>query len=268
MLDSFEGSYIYSAFVPSLHPRPYKGLFLPKIVIYSILSLTEEVDLKTCTKCNEEKPASEFNKNKATKDGLASHCKECRKAYRKANREAIREYHRNYCEEYREANRAYHRKYSKENRDARRESSHKYREQNRDALREYSRKYYEQNREAILERKRKYREENREVIRARKEVRRREAGMPERGSKEFRIKMSLAAGGDGATFLDAPYTVSQLGTWAKHVKANWDHTCVMCGATENLHAHHMMPKSRYPEFALDLANGVCLCEECHQLQHA
>ena len=33
--------------------------------------------MKTCTKCNTEKPSLEFNKHKHTKDGLNSWCKPC-----------------------------------------------------------------------------------------------------------------------------------------------------------------------------------------------
>lgn len=33
--------------------------------------------MKTCTKCKEEKPLTEFYKHKLTKDGFAPHCKTC-----------------------------------------------------------------------------------------------------------------------------------------------------------------------------------------------
>ena len=32
---------------------------------------------KTCPKCKRVLPASQFYKNKSTKDGLSAHCKEC-----------------------------------------------------------------------------------------------------------------------------------------------------------------------------------------------
>ena len=37
------------------------------------------VVMKRCTKCGEEKPASEFYKNRRSKDGLCSRCKACRR---------------------------------------------------------------------------------------------------------------------------------------------------------------------------------------------
>jgi 5-methylcytosine-specific restriction endonuclease McrA len=44
---------------------------------------------KPCTKCGEAKAFAEFSKNRNTKDGLQQHCKECNRAYQRANRERI-----------------------------------------------------------------------------------------------------------------------------------------------------------------------------------
>jgi len=46
--------------------------------------------MKTCTKCGEMKPLSEFYKDKHSKDGLTSWCKACAREYRIANREKRR----------------------------------------------------------------------------------------------------------------------------------------------------------------------------------
>jgi len=49
--------------------------------------------VKTCTKCNEEKPLEGFSKKTSAKDGLQSQCKACAvaqdKAYYEANKEKI-----------------------------------------------------------------------------------------------------------------------------------------------------------------------------------
>jgi hypothetical protein len=67
------------------------------------------METKLCTKCDKEKPVDEFNKNKARKDGLATMCRQCWKAYyktyyesgkekkrlatqRKTNRESVKAY--------------------------------------------------------------------------------------------------------------------------------------------------------------------------------
>ena len=59
------------------------------------------------------------------------------------------------------------------------------------------------------------------------------------------------------------YTDNELRVWSKQVRDNADSKCEICGQTYDLRAHHMLPKSEYPEQALDPANGVCLCDKCH-----
>lgn len=86
--------------------------------------------MKTCKKCNEEKPLSEFHKDRKLKDGHSNKCKECaiarakehyqnnredaiarQKAWSEANREKTREYSRRFYEKHsdrvKEQNRAY-----------------------------------------------------------------------------------------------------------------------------------------------------------------
>ena len=58
-----------------------------------------------------------------------------------------------------------------------------------------------------------------------------------------------------------------LAKWAKAVKALADNRCNICGSTENLQAHHIMPKNLYPDHIYDLNNGLCLCRKCHYYYH-
>jgi hypothetical protein len=51
--------------------------------------------------------------------------------------------------------------------------------------------------------------------------------------------------------------------WREAVLARDHHRCRWCGALSRLCAHHVRETSRYPELALDVANGLTLCEECH-----
>lgn len=46
----------------------------------SIRAETYTLQTKQCSKCKEEKPLSEFSKNKRTKDGYHFYCKDCKKA--------------------------------------------------------------------------------------------------------------------------------------------------------------------------------------------
>ena len=52
--------------------------------------------MKTCSKCQTEKPAVAFSKDARRKDGLRSECKVCVKLYRVANKEKISQLRRVY----------------------------------------------------------------------------------------------------------------------------------------------------------------------------
>lgn len=79
------------------------------------------ITVKRCTKCRETKSVDEFHRNRRRRDGLASQCKECKRAYyedhreeRCAYREARREEKRAYYEARREEALAYRRAYYEE----------------------------------------------------------------------------------------------------------------------------------------------------------
>lgn len=55
--------------------------------------------------------------------------------------------------------------------------------------------------------------------------------------------------------------------WARIVKDLAGNKCLVCGSSANLQAHHIMPRSKYPELANDLNNGLCLCRRCHYIYH-
>ena len=57
-----------------------------------------------------------------------------------------------------------------------------------------------------------------------------------------------------------------LKEWSAAVKAR-DGKCMCCGATTALVAHHVKPKSQYPELKFDLNNGQTLCVDCHKEHH-
>lgn len=92
--------------------------------------------MKTCSRCKIEKPFSEFNKNKAQKDGHHNYCKECRKIERENNKEQRLQYLKNW-----RLNNPDIIKYNNENRDI---EKHKLSSSN----------YYNKNKEIILKSKR------------------------------------------------------------------------------------------------------------------
>ena len=58
----------------------------------------------------------------------------------------------------------------------------------------------------------------------------------------------------------------RLKKWADDVKHR-DRRCrrTRCGVNYNLHAHHIMPKQKYPKLRTHRDNGVTLCGNCHSL---
>lgn len=89
-----------------------------------------ESRVRSCTKCGEIKPFSEFQKRKSRPSGLSSHCKACRgaanKEYVRSNAERIRELRAEYCVRQADKIKAY---------------QAQYREANRERLREYFSEY-------------------------------------------------------------------------------------------------------------------------------
>lgn len=57
-----------------------------------------------------------------------------------------------------------------------------------------------------------------------------------------------------------------LTTWSSAVRARDNHTCIVCGNPKYLNAHHILQKSRYPEYKLEVDNGVSLCAGCHNFK--
>ena len=117
---------------------------------------------KQCTCCLRFLPLSEFHKDKNTKSGVRSHCKECAKdrqrKFRQANAEKVKERNRKYREANPEKVKETYRKYREANAEKEKERSRKYYEANVEKMKEYYRKYYEANAEKEKERNRKRRE--------------------------------------------------------------------------------------------------------------
>lgn len=54
-----------------------------------------------------------------------------------------------------------------------------------------------------------------------------------------------------------------LAAWSLAVKERDGFKCVVCGATEHLNSHHIYNKTKYPEYSLNLDNGITLCPTHH-----
>ena len=58
---------------------------------------------------------------------------------------------------------------------------------------------------------------------------------------------------------------SRVVTWKKKVKRVG--MCEICGAKENLVAHHKIPWVYSIKGRTDINNGQCLCGNCHKMMH-
>ena len=87
-------------------------------------------------------------------------------------------------------------------------------------------------------------------------------------SNEIRKKMSIAKGGNG--ILNKNFSTYKLVKWAKLVKERDNYICQHCyldGLPEEVDAHHIVPKAKFPQYAYDISNGQTLCRECHRIEH-
>jgi regulator of replication initiation timing len=122
--------------------------------------------MKTCTKWGVEKEDSGFHKNDALADGLCLHCKECRAAYKKANRVKFREYERLYAQ--------------------------KNKERDRERKTQWSTVYSKANKNAFKARAKKWRQENPELCAESHKLRERERRKDPLEKVKMRARMLLA----------------------------------------------------------------------------
>jgi 5-methylcytosine-specific restriction endonuclease McrA len=60
---------------------------------------------------------------------------------------------------------------------------------------------------------------------------------------------------------------TKLSKWSFRIRIRDGHKCFLCEEGKErrmMEAHHIYPKSLYPEKKFDLANGICLCHRCHR----
>jgi hypothetical protein len=59
----------------------------------------------------------------------------------------------------------------------------------------------------------------------------------------------------------------EVRAWRDKVLERDDFICTECGATKDLHAHHIMRWADYPALRISADNGITLCERCHLKAH-
>jgi len=55
--------------------------------------------------------------------------------------------------------------------------------------------------------------------------------------------------------------------WREKVLKRDGFKCTLCGATENLHVHHVFSYEKFEKTRIDIRNGQTVCEDCHKIIH-
>lgn len=118
-------------------------------------------EYKTCSKCGQTKPYSDWGKNKSKKDGLASECKACHAAssaaWRKANPDEQKRRSREQFAKSRERENLRRRKWYWNNREYAREMGRRYYEETAEKQRQTSRDWRKNNPDKLREQNRRTR---------------------------------------------------------------------------------------------------------------
>jgi len=142
------------------------------------MSDLEGVKTKVCFKCKVDKPVVMFHKCIGRKDGLDFYCRACKKEYRKANSDKIKEKGKDYYK----ANSDKIKEYREANSDSIKEKGKDYRKANSDKIKEYAKEYAKNNSDKIKE----YREANSDSIKeTRKEYRKANSDKIKEYAKEY-----------------------------------------------------------------------------------
>ena len=178
----------------------------------NIQNETEAV--KCCTKCGEEKPLSEFHRDKSKAGGRRNDCKVCACLQK--------------------------RKYSKENNDHVRALKRANNRKHRDRIKKHDAEYYAANREEILRKKKEYHARP-EIKQQYKEYQKRTGASkkwhernPERRRASWVKRRATEREAKGE------FTAEEL-------RLRFDYhgnKCIYCGCTENLTVEHMIPLNK------------------------
>lgn len=96
---------------------------------------------KKCPKCGRELALECFGKDKRSKDGLQSYCKECKKQHNKQYRAEHVEYFKQWYAEHAEAKKQYSKQWRDNNAEARKQYMKQYKAEHADAIKQYFKQY-------------------------------------------------------------------------------------------------------------------------------
>lgn len=120
-------------------------------------------NMKKCSTCKIKKELTEFNKRKASKDGLRSQCKSCEKAYYEANKDKIKVREKDYRESNKDKKKVYFKAYREANKDKINDYQKEWYEANREKRKTQAKAWYEANKDKKRARERDYKRERRKT---------------------------------------------------------------------------------------------------------
>lgn len=199
---------------------------------------------KVCSRCNQEKPITQFHKGKNYKDGYMTWCKECH-----------REYYRQ-PEQRAKLNRL----------------SALWADRNKDHVKERHKEWYEQNKERVSNRRREYDKERwatNQEVRDRKNRQKNESTKKRIATEEGFLEKFRAWRRDGnerrrARRESLPDTLTKK-EWEQILEEH-HYACHYCGTTGvKLEQEHKLPLSRGGPYTAE--NIVPCCEKCNRHKH-
>jgi len=72
---------------------------------------------------------------------------------------------------------------------------------------------------------------------------------------------------NGATNRNHWWNTSAHRGWREKILGRDRNACLFCGQKDANTAHHLISAYYFPEFKLELDNGITYCEECHSMVH-
>lgn len=142
----------------------------------------------------------------------------------------------------------------------------KYRELHEEHRRKLAKNYYQKFQDYLIDKSKIYYQENKEHVKQRV---RKTNKIWSKNNPEKRLEINIRY----LRRLGKPFNLTSYGYqyslihWSAAIKKLDNYMCKLCDSRENLNAHHIMPKSEYPELSLDLDNGITLCVKCHETTH-
>jgi len=163
--------------------------------------------------------------------------------------------------------------YRIKNREKRNKTTREWKQNNLAHTRERDNRYYQTNKEIIkiknkiiydnnIEKFRKYRREQARRLRALNPEKYKKAvnKYKRKNAEKILVQQKEYVKKTGVTKF-------ALKTWSTVIKTLDNNMCKLCDSKKYLNSHHIMPMQYYPELALDVNNGITLCEECHHKLH-